>query len=279
MVRALRWLTSQPKSLEAVASMLGTRPHGGLVGDLVAEEPADFELDLGLGEGVTDAGVVNEAATVELRLLDECEELQPEGVPLGDALNAGPFEVQVGCDDVPAAVLLTDEGGLRDADVLKGDEAEAGIVGHVQDGADGDAGTVEIDHEDADAAMLGGVGVGPGGEPDVVEPVGAIPDLCAVHDVVVAVLDCAGREAGEVGAGVWLAVADGDAELAAGDGREELLLLLFGADHDDGGTHLALGDEVVGDGCAAEEHLFAVDEALPCGRSRGLRTRLARGGR
>ena len=78
---------------------------------------------------------------------------------------------------------------------------------------------------------LGASGVGPAGEPD---PVGVVPAggerLLAVDDVLVAVSHGAGAEAGQVGAGARLAVADREVQLPGEDLGEEGLLLLLGAE-------------------------------------------------
>src|SRR5262249_57940404 len=76
---------------------------------------------------------------------------------------------------------------------------------HLDDRPDADAGGFHVDQEDADAAVLGGVGVGAHRQ---VAPVGAVavggPDLGAIDHEFVAVVLGAGLEGGEVGAGVGL---------------------------------------------------------------------------
>src|SRR4030095_13852276 len=68
-------------------------------------------------------------------------------------------------------------------------------------------------------------------------PVGLVgvgrPDLLAVDDVVIAVEHRARLEAGEIAAGARLRVALTPADLAAGDLREVLLLLLLVAEHEE----------------------------------------------
>ena len=83
---------------------------------------------------------------------------------------------------------------------------------------DGDAGRLHVEQQVADAAVLRRVRVRAGEHEHPVGEVGAGgPDLLAVDDVVVAVADGAGLEAGEVAAGAGLAEALAPRDLAAED--------------------------------------------------------------
>ena len=76
--------------------------------------------------------------------------------------------------------------------------------------------------------MLGHLGVGAGGQPDVVGVAGQRGvDLLPVDDVLVAVADGPGLQRGQVGARLGLGVADAEVDVAGQDlGQEEVLLLL-----------------------------------------------------
>ena len=118
------------------------------------------------------------------------------------------------------------------------------LVGHVDERADADAGRVHGRHEVGDALVLRRVGVGAGEEEAPVRFVRIRgPDLGAVDDVVVAVLDRARLEGGEVGAGVGLGIALAPDDVAGGDAGEELLLLLFVAVDDHGRAGVGHADE------------------------------------
>ena len=71
------------------------------------------------------------------------------------------------------------------------------------------------------------------GADEAEDPVGLVgiagPDLLAVDDEIVAVIDGRGGEAGEVGAGVGLRIALAPADFAARDLRQMRLLLFLGA--------------------------------------------------
>jgi hypothetical protein len=110
-------------------------------------------------------------------------------------------------------------------------------------------------------ACFGASGSVRAGEPDVVGVLGeAGEDLAAVDDVVVAVLHGAGAQRGEVGAGLRLRVADRRVQLALQDARQEVALLLVGAE-----LHDRVADRVDGQERQREAgalHLVAEDELL-----------------
>ena len=122
-------------------------------------------------------------------------------------------------DEAPALVLAADPVGHRDAHVLVEGRRRVGPAHDVQ-GHDREPGGVGGHQEDRDALVPGGVGVGSGGQPDVVGGGGeGGEDLLAVHDVLVAVPDRSGLERGQVGARAGLGVADGEVELARAGSR------------------------------------------------------------
>ena len=76
-------------------------------------------------------------------------------------------------------------------------------------------GRVHGHDEHRDALVLGGLGIGADGQPDVVGVAGqAGEDLRPVDDVLVAVAHGPGGQRGQVGAGVGLGVADAEVDLA-----------------------------------------------------------------
>ena len=119
--------------------------------------------------------------------------------------------------------------------------------------------------------MLGGLGVGAGGEPAVVGVVAlGGEDLLAVDDEIVAVLHGGGLERGEVAAGAGLGVAEAVAGLAAENlGEVEGLLLLGAEEHqrrgNEGDAHIEGGGVGVG-GLVAEngliDHVLAAPAVL-----------------
>ena len=89
----------------------------------------------------------------------------------------------------------------RHAHVLEEHLAELGVVGHLAQRTDGDAGRLHVDEQQADALVLRRVGLGAAEEEAPVGDVGvAGPHLLAVHDVVVAVTLRPGAERRQIGA-------------------------------------------------------------------------------
>src|SRR6185436_4470536 len=78
------------------------------------------------------------------------------------AADAGALEVQRRRADVPAAVLLADAVPGRHADVVEEDLVEAQAAAHVDQRLYGDAGRAEVEQEEADAAVLRRLRLGPG---------------------------------------------------------------------------------------------------------------------
>ncbi len=183
--------------------------------------------------------------------------------PLGQGADRGethPLVVELAGDEAPALVPLPDEGGARHPDVV----VVRGGRGHPADGDQRGAGEPRRrggHEEDRDALVLGGVGVGPGGQPDVVGLVGAAgEDLVAVDDPLVTVEHGPGAQRGEVGARTRLGVADGEVDLAGQDAREEEALLLVGAEAHEHGTDGVEGHER--ERCPGPLHLGEEDELV-----------------
>ena len=96
-------------------------------------------------------------------------------------------------------------------------------------------GRVHGHDEHGDALVLGRVGVGAGGQPDVVGAPGQRGvDLLSVDDVLVAVPHRPGLQRGQVGARLGLGVADAEVDVAGQDLGEEEVLLLLGPEVHDG---------------------------------------------
>ena len=109
--------------------------------------------------------------------------------------------------------------------------------------------------------MLGRVGVGAGGQPDVVGLVGAAgEDLVPVDGPFVPVQHGPGAQRGQVGAGTGLGVADGEVDLAGQDPRQEEALLLVGPEPHDHRAHGVEGDE--GERGPGPLHLGEEDELV-----------------
>ena len=92
--------------------------------------------------------------------------------------------------------------------------------------------------------MLFGLRVGARRQPDIVGVADqAGPHLGAVDHPVAVVAHRPGFERGQVGAGVGLAVADGEVHLAAQDPRQKVFLLLLAAELHQRGTDRVDGEE------------------------------------
>ena len=235
------------QTLPIEASIVGDEAavhHRRVVG---GERAGDLDAHQRVGDGVAGEGVPAQLGPLVVDVRDHVRDglLERAVGADGDA-----FEVERAGDDVPAAVLLADERVGGDADVLPEGLVGAALAHHPQR-ADGDAGRVERQHEGRDAAVLGRLGLGARGEPDVRREVGGRGvDLLAVDHPLVAVADGARLERGEVGAGVGLGVAEGEVDVAGEHLGEELLLLLLGAVAHDHGADGDEGEVVEGDALA-----------------------------
>ena len=138
----------------------------------------------------------------------------------------------------PAVVELAEEVLLGHLHVGEEDLVEVGVVrvGELGQGPARDAGRAHVDDQHADAAVLGGLGVGAHVAHAVVGLVGPRgPHLLPVHhEVGVAPLGLGGQR-GQVAARVGLAHADAPRDLALQRREDEALLLLLVPELDDGG--------------------------------------------
>jgi hypothetical protein len=137
-------------------------------------------------------------------LVGELEELgeAPADLSLEDERpHRAPLVLHDAHRDAPAGARRAEQAIGRDAHVLEEDLAELGVVGHLLERADGDAGRLHVDEQQADALVLRRVGLGAAEEEAPVRDVGvARPHLLAVHDVLVAAPLRARAEPGEIGA-------------------------------------------------------------------------------
>ena len=137
--------------------------------------------------------------------------------------------VELRGDQLPATVELAHQHVGRNLHVVV-----VGGGGGVAAGRDhrvGEAGLLGVQDQDRDALVARQVGVGAGGQPDVVGRLGAGgPQLVAIDHEVVAFQAGGGLQRGEVGAGAGFGVADREQDLAGGDALQELRLLLVGAE-------------------------------------------------
>ena len=111
---------------------------GGLdVADAVAEVAQDVVFDDEVGEAEAVAVAAVGGAIAE----GAGEDFEGAALVGGDA-DAGAFEIEQGHADVPAAVFFADEVVDGDADVFEEDFVEVVAAGHVDEGADLEAGTL-----------------------------------------------------------------------------------------------------------------------------------------
>ena len=100
------------------------------------------------------------------------------------------------------------------------------------------------------------------------------PDLGAVdHVAALHLAHRAGAHRGEIGADVGLAHADAEEAFAGGDARQDRLLLLLGADAQDRGAGLAVGDPVRADRGAGGQHFLQHHVAFERGCVRARHSR------
>ena len=138
--------------------------------------------------------------------------------------------------DVPALVFLIDDGGhvfaigLRHFDIVKESLAKWRCAGNQLDRLGRDALAGHIEQQERNAFMLL-VLVGAG---QAENPVGLIgiagPDFLAVDQIMVALIDRAGLQRGQIGTGARLGIALTPAYLSASNLRQEMFLLRFGAE-------------------------------------------------
>src|SRR6266404_204819 len=139
--------------------------------------------------------------------------------------------------DFPALVQRPNQILLRNCHVLEEYLVEVPVAVEQDERAHGDARRLHVDQEIADALMFRRVGVGAHQEK---APIGEMrarrPYLLPVDDEVLASIDCAGSEAGEIAARVGLGIALAPQLVGAEYPRQVALLLLFGPPVDQGRT-------------------------------------------
>ena len=131
-----------------------------------------------------------------------------------------------------------------DADVLH-DNVAGGIADDthlVLVLADGDAGELHVhdEHGDAAAAALGGIGLGVNNAV-ICKGSAGNEGLAAVQDVVIAVRNCGGLRAAGIGTGAGLGQTESNDLLTGRAGGQVLLLLLFGAEVEQGAAAEGVG--------------------------------------
>ena len=147
------------------------------------------------------------------------------------------------------------EEDLVEVEVVGGDDRAEGPPGH--------AGQVGRDDQAADPLVLRRVGVGAHEGEDDVGVVGARgPHLLTVDDEVVAVQHRPGPQAGQVRSGVGLAHPERGGDLGPEDGHRPPLLLLLGAEAQQGRRDDGQALRVEGGVDAAASQLLSVHELL-----------------
>ena len=125
---------------------------------------------------------------------------------------------------------LADEIVLLGDGVVEERLAERRCAGDQPDGPNGDAGLIHAEQEEADAVVLGHVGIRPHKAEDPVGVVGAGgPDLLAIDHEVVALVLRPGTKGGEVRPGTGFRVALAPPDLSPGDAGQVTDLLVLGA--------------------------------------------------
>jgi len=164
---------------------------------------------------------------------------------------------------LPAVAGSADQVAVGDDGVVEEDLAELAATGQLADPAHLDARLLQVDDEVADALVGRSLGVGAGEQEAAVGVVGPRrPDLLAVEDPAVSVLDRTGREAGQVAAGVGLAEALRP-DLLAGEELLDVGVLLPLAAEDVDRRRREADTETAEDGRSADRgQLLLVDRLL-----------------
>jgi hypothetical protein len=141
-----------------------------------------------------------------------------------------------GVGHLPPVAAPSDDLMSRHAHVGEEHLVELGAAGHRLERPDRDARRLHREQQVADAGVLDRVGLGAHQAEDHVGFMrGGGPDLLAVDDEVVAVLDPARLQRGQVRPGIGLRIALAPGQLAAQRRGDVLLLLFFGAQLHQGG--------------------------------------------
>ena len=169
--------------------------------DAVCELAVRLNGDTQIGELVSDERIVKDGLAVELGFLEQVDESLKDADVADGALGACSLKVEGRHGSVPAAIDLTEDVLLGDADAVHEDLAPAPSTHHVVKGAQRQAVrasallVLEVHEKVCDPPVLGGLGVS--SHKDVV-PVGEVgagrPYLLAGDDEIVAVLNRSGLE-------------------------------------------------------------------------------------
>jgi hypothetical protein len=204
-----------------------------------------------------------ERALREPPFTSDANGVAPEGVVGQQSLDAAPLVVELLHDLIPAAVQLADQATGGHANVVEEHLTEVALADHVDDRADPDAGGVHGDQELADAPMRAGRGIGAGDQVAVLRLAReARPDLLTADDEPVATRLGARRQADQIAAGVGLAHADAEGELAPRDSGHELSTLRLAAVCQQRRPDLAVPEPVRRHGSAREQQLLGHDQAV-----------------
>ena len=240
----------------------GHQPLRLHIGHIVGHQPRHFALDVAVGQQLPHPGQADDGLAVADGFGGVFAHIvqQPPGV--GRIVDAGTLEVQQRHCHIPAPVFLAHHIGARHPHIVEQHLVEFVAAGHIDDGAHGYAGRFHIHQHEADAPVLGGVGVGAGQQH---YPVGAVgqrrPDFAAVDYQVVAVAHGAGAQRGQIGAGLRFAVALAPLHFASRHRRQMGAFLLFRpVNHQRRPQHPHAED--VAAGGAAVGHFFVEDGRL-----------------
>ena len=209
----------------------------GALDELAAQPAQTGDLDVELCQPVGDDRVVGGARLhqpAEARVAETLGELQHGHSALG---------AQRRLSHLPSGVLIADEVGGRDLDIVEEHLAEVGVADRIADGPHLDAGRGHVQQKVRNTFALGGFGVGAGQQQAPVCVHAATgPQLLAVDDVAVADLARRGPQAGQIRTRLGF----GEAlhpDLAVEDGGQVPAALLVGSGDQQGGRGMVDPDE------------------------------------
>ena len=195
-----------------------------------------FDIDHELRQLLADVALVPGRLLPARKLLGEFGKAGDLGRVVAPAGTAA-LEHQGRDRDLPALIELADQVFLRHHDVLEKHLVEMPVTVEQDQRAHGDARRLHVDEQIADPVMLGRVGIGAHQQK---APIGEMrargPHLLPVDDEMVAAIDGARPEAGEVAARAGFGKALAPALLAGKDARQMALFLRLGAALDQGRT-------------------------------------------
>ena len=195
-----------------------------------------------------------------------------------EALGPAPLVGQLRGDLLPALAEGADDHPVGDEAVAQDHLVEVVLAGEQPDRPDLDARALQIDDDlaQAEVAVIA-EGLAADQRDHRVGEVGARgPDLRPVQAPASVDLFCRGPDRGQVGAGVGLAHADRELDLAARHAGQEAQPLLLGPVAQEQGPGLAVGDPVRRHRGTRGQQLLDHDVALEGGALRGRRTASAR---